>query len=276
MSKKREKSKKYVAIIGCGVIGGALAEHADKKLGEYVSKIFLYDKCVEKSEILSKKLSKAYVCDSLEDAIQKADLIVEASVPKVVPIILKQAVNKNKDVMIMSVGGVLGCTKLLEKAEKKKIRILIPSGAISGIDGMKSAKLAGITAVSITTRKPVMSIKGAPYLEKKGIELDKIKEETVIFDGNACEAIEAFPANINVSAILSLAGIGPKKTKVKIIISPEYTKNVHEICIESGAGKITTRTENVPSPDNPKTSYLAVLSAKAALDGYFANVRLGT
>ncbi|MFQ5952709.1 MAG: aspartate dehydrogenase domain-containing protein, partial [Candidatus Omnitrophota bacterium] len=135
---------------------------------------------------------------------------------------------------------------------------------------------AGIESVTITTRKPPKSIKGAPYLSENNIDVEGIKEETVIFEGNALDAIKGFPKNINVSALLSIAGIGPEKTRVKIVVSPEYTRNTHEIEVKSKAGTIKTRTENVPSPDNPKTSYLAALAAIASLRGYFDSIKIGT
>lgn len=129
---------------------------------------------------------------------------------------------------------------------------------------------------TITTRKAPRSIKGAPYLLENNIDVEKITRETLVFEGNALDAVKGFPKNINVSALLSISGIGPEKTKVRIIVSPKYTKNIHEIEVNGKAGTIRTRTENVPSPDNPKTSYLAVLAAIASLRGYFDSVRIGT
>jgi len=147
---------------------------------------------------------------------------------------------------------------------------------VLGLDGVKAARLGAITEVTLTTRKPPAGLKGAPYIEEKGIDLDAIKDEELIFEGAAGEAIKAFPKNVNVSATLSLAGIGAEKTKVRIICSPKYVRNSHEIELKGEAGTFFIRAENVPSPDNPKTSYLAVLSALATLKGIASAVRVGT
>jgi len=269
-------SQKTLGIIGCGNIGATLARAADKDLADKISRIILWDIDPQKTALLKKELSNAEAASGADEVIDAADLIVEAAAPSVVEGLLEKAVEKRKDIMIMSIGGVLGNAELLKDARKQGIRVMLPSGAISGIDALKAAKVAGIDSVTITTRKPPISLKGAPYLADKGIEIDKIKGETVIFEGSAADAIKAFPKNINVSVLLSLAGIGAQKTRVRIITSPEYTRNTHEVEVKGRSGVITARTENVPSPQNPKTSYLAVLSAIAALSEYFDTVRIGT
>ncbi|MBI4708486.1 MAG: DUF108 domain-containing protein, partial [Candidatus Omnitrophica bacterium] len=154
-------------------------------------------------------------------------------------------------------------------------QIYLPSGAICGLDGVKSASLGRIDKVTLTTRKPPRSLEGAPYLVSKGINLSQIKQETLLFEGTAEEAIRGFPQNVNVCATLSIAGIGPEKTRVKIITSPFYTSNIHEVEAEGAFGRLTVRTENVPSPQNPKTSYLAALSAIATLKQILEPVKIG-
>jgi aspartate dehydrogenase len=178
--------------------------------------------------------------------------------------------------MVMSVGGLIGHEDLLKKASKKCVKVYIPSGALCGVDGLKSSSTGRIKSVTLTTRKPPKGLEGAPYIKEHNINLAAIKNETVIFTGSAKDAIKAFPQNVNVSAVLSLAGIGAGKTRVRIITSPQYTKNIHEVEIESEAGRIFTRTENVPSKTNPRTSELAVFSAIATLKGITDSVRLGT
>ena len=268
--------KKTIAIIGCGAIGTALAKYADEKMRRSIAEIIVFDTDAEKADILKEKIGGVTTAGSIEDAFEKADLVVEAAIAAAVPGILKLALEKNRDVMFMSIGGILGSESLLESAREKGIKVLLPSGAIAGVDALKSSRIAGIESVRITTRKPPRSVAGAPYLAENGIDVDAITEETVIFDGNAREAMKGFPKNINVSALLSLAGIGAERTGVRIIVSPAYERNSHEVEILSGAGTVTARTENVPSPDNPKTSYLAALAAMAALEGYFDTVSVGT
>jgi len=269
-------SKKIIGIVGCGVIGSALAEHAGKSLTKIIAEIILCDSDIRKAEVLAEKIQNAVVANSAEETLKKADLIIEAASPQVVPDLVKAALGQGKDVMVMSIGGFIGNEGLLAEAREKNIRLILPSGAVAGIDALKSAGLAGIESVTLTTRKPPRSVKGAPYLSEKGIDVETITDETVIFEGSALDAIKGFPKNINVSALLSLAGIGAENTRVKIVVSGEYTKNTHEIEVKSKAGTLTTRAENVPSPGNPGTSYLAVLAAIASLEGYFDTVRIGT
>jgi len=267
---------KTIGIIGCGAIGTALAGYAERELAPFVSGMVLYDRESEKARTLAGKLTKARPAGSMEEAVDKADIVIETASAGAAAGILKEAIKKQKDIMMLSIGGLVASAPLFEEAREKGIRLMLPSGAIAGIDAVKAARIAGIESVTLTTRKPLASIKGAPYLLKKGIDVDKIKEETVIFEGTAREAIEGFPRNINVSVLLSLVGEGPDKTKVKIIVSPEYTRNMHEIEVKSKAGTIKTRTENVSFPENPKTSYLAALSAMVVLKGYFDTVQIGT
>jgi len=268
--------KKTIGIIGCGTIGTAIIEYVKNNLGKYVSDVFLYDVDFDKCMILVKKFENVYIGENVNDTISKSDLIIEAAHPLFVPEFLDSIIEHKKDAMVMSIGGVLGREDILAKAAENEIKIMLPSGAISGIDAIKAFSIAGIDTVSITTRKPPRSLKGAPYLTKNNIDIENISKETLIFEGNALQAIKGFPKNVNVSSLLSIVGIGPEKTKVKIIVSPDFSRNSHEIEVIGNAGKLTTRTENVPSPNNPKTSYLAPLAALAALKEYFSTVRVGT
>lgn len=268
--------KKVLGIIGCGAIGSALTERAAEKMQSWVSGIVLYDRDIEKAEVLASKLKKVSIAGSMKDAVLASDLIVEAAHPEVARELLKMALEKRKDIMILSIGGLLGREELLDEAVKAGITVILPSGAVGGIDAIKAARIAGIDLVTLTTRKSPASLKGAPYLEENNIDIMSIKKETLVFEGSVSLAVKGFPKNINVSALLSMAGIGPEKTKVKIISSPEYDKNIHEICVQSKAGTFTFRAENVPFPLNPKTSYLAALSAMTALEEFLSRSRVGT
>jgi len=177
----------------------------------------------------------------------------------------------------MSAGGIIDHHKELSVlAAENKCRVFIPSGAICGIDGLKAAACGKINKVTLTTKKPPKAFLGIPYVLKKKIRLDNLNKETVLFQGDAYDAIRAFPQNINVAATLSLAGIGAQNTIVRIIACPDITQNMHEIEIDSDAGRIFSRSENLIHPDNPKTSYLAVLSAIATLKQILEPIKIGT
>lgn len=268
-----------IGIVGCGAIGSSLAKTIVKNFSKRAKLVSLYDIDKDRSIGLSRLVSGTALlaAEDLRHLISKSDLVIEASCAKRSWHIARQALSKRRDIIIMSVGGVIAHFRQLYKLAKKyNAKVYIPSGAICGIDALKAACCSKIKKVTLTTKKPPRAFLNAPYVIKRKICLDKIKKETVIFEGNASLAIKAFPQNINVAATLSMAGIGPKSTFVRIIASPNLEKNIHEIEIDSAAGRIFSRTENVIHPDNPKTSFLAVLSAVAALKQILTPVRIGT
>lgn len=270
------KKKIKVGIIGCGTIGSELAIACAARMRDSMDLIGICDSDEKKTSALNGLLKGKVPVMKLDGLIKKADLIVEAASALVSADILKKAIESKKDIMIMSIGGLIGNEDLLQRAAKESIKVYLPSGAISGIDALKSARAGRIDSVTLTTRKPPRGLEGAPYLKEKDIKLSDISKETVIFDGTAKEAIKGFPQNVNVCAALSLAGIGADKTRVRIVTSPDYVKNIHEVEIKGDFGNITTRTENVPSGSNPKTSQLAIFSAIATLEGIAESVRIGT
>lgn len=269
-------TKLRVGIIGCGAIGSEIARACGSRLSGCVELAALCDADRGKAEALKASLAEKADVVSLEELIVCSDLVVEAASAAVSAAVLEKCVNAGKDCLIMSVGGLLPRLDLLKKADERNIGVYIPSGAVCGIDGLKSASAGSIDSVTLTTRKPPKGLEGAPYLKEKKIDLRKVTKETVVFEGTAIEAVKGFPANVNVSAVLSLAGIGAQRTKVRIVTSPEYTKNSHEVEVTGDFGTISTKTENLPSKANPKTSGLAIYSAIATLEGIARSVRVGT
>ena len=266
-----------VGIIGCGTIGGELAQKITRGNFPGLTLSFLSDIDYEQAMVLKKKLRRRVRIISTKELIEKSDIIIEAASKNMSFDVALDCLCKGKVVIIMSVGGLIQDVKKLERAlTKTKGTLYVPSGAICGIDGVLAAKRSTITSVTLTTRKPVKGLIGAPYFKKKGIRIEKIKKETVVFNGTAKQAIQYFPKNVNVAAILSLASLGVNKTRVKIVTSPLFKRNSHEVCIEGGFGSMSMRTENVPSPTNPKTSYLAILAAEAVLAKMCSKMKLGT
>ncbi len=266
-----------IGIIGCGTIGKAIAEYCADKLKNRVLLRALFDMDKAKAEALKTTISsKAAIVDSMDSLIKVSDLVVEAASVEAATELLDKAIKARQDVMIMSVGALAGTQDFISLAREAGCKVYIPSGAILGLDGIKAAALAGIDTITLTTTKPVKGLKGAPYIQEKKIDLDTLKGDTVIFDGSARDAIKAFPKNINVSCILGLAGVGMDKTKVKIICSPKANSNTHEIKVSSKAGEFFIQARNVPSPENPKTSYLALLSAIATIKNIVDSINIGT
>lgn len=210
---------------------------------------------------------------------QPIDIVVEAASQDAVKDVALSVLQNKKDLMIMSVGALLdeSIYDILSDACKDfKKTIYLPSGAIAGLDGIKSVK-DELESLSITTTKHPRSLKGAKFFETYEINLDEIDSATAIFEGSAKEAVSLFPANINVAALLSLIGIGSEKTGVKIIADPNTDKNTHHIEATGKFGKMTFTIENIPDPNNPKTSRLAILSAIQTLKKYCSDdIQIGT
>jgi aspartate dehydrogenase len=266
-----------VGLMGCGAIGTALAKYLDKD--ERFELSYLLDNDMQRCEALAKKTRRSEPACVLRVAdMEGADLVIESASQECVaeraPNVLERC-----DLMIMSVGALSDgrlLETLLKKAEEKDRKIYVPSGAISGLDGIKAACRGNVDYVRLTTRKPPKSLEGAPGIKELGISLGSIRKPTVIFEGSARQAARLFPRNMNVSIALSLAGIGADRTKVRIMADPFIDANVHEIEAEGTFGKLTCRTENVPTPSNSKTSYLAALSAMSLLDQIAGRMKVGS
>ena len=265
-----------IGIVGCGAIGSFLAKHIEKDFKNKSDLIGICDIDNKKAKLLSKFLQSKPAVLNLESLIRKSDLVIEAASSRVSYQIAVKSIRAGKNIMIMSVGGLIDKGNLFALAKKKNCAIYLPSGAISGLDALKAASMAKIKKVVLTTKKSPRALKGAPFIERNKIDLDSIKKETVIFNGTAKEAIKGFPQNINVAATLSLAGIGARRTCVRIISSPQFRHNIHEVEVTGDFGRMVSRTENLPSPENPKTSYLAMLSALAMLKQILEPIKIGT
>jgi aspartate dehydrogenase len=268
-----------IGIVGCGAIGTSLAKIVVKEFRTGARLAAVYDTDTMRSAAIAQTVIKNSRCavKDLKALILRCDLIIEAASAKCSLEVARAVLTAGKDIVVMSVGGVVSQYGALAKlAARRNARLYIPSGAIAGIDALKAARFGNIKSVTLTTRKPPQSFKSVPYIKEHSIDLDSIRSDKVLFSGTAIEAMKHFPQNINVAGILSLAGIGPEATKVCIVASPAATRNSHEIVIEAAAGTITTKTENVIHPDNPKTSYLAVLSAAALIRQILDPVQIGT
>ncbi len=270
--------KLKIGIVGCGAIGTSLARHIVSHFRRNARLVALYDLNGQKANALAQDCGRRNLAvGKLQTLISKSDLVIEATALSASFEIAKKVILHSCDIMIMSVGGILKYYEPLKRlAEKKGAKIFIPSGAISGIDAIKAASSGKIKKVTLTTIKPAKAFLGVPYVMKRNISLSNLKEDTVLFEGSALAATAAFPQNINVAATLSLAGIGPKKTIVKIVASGKVSRNIHEIKVESDSGLLFSRTENIAHPKNPKTSFLAVLSAIAMLKQILAPIKIGT
>ncbi len=266
-----------VGIIGCGTIGTELALACHKNFKGEVTLEAIADTDLARARKLQHKIRPKPKILSSDLLIRRSDLVIESASKHAAYEVAKKALSLGKDVMVMSVGGLLGKEKeVFELARTHRCCLYLPSGGVVGIDGLKAAKIGKIHRVTLTTRKPPQGFEDSPYVLKHGIKLKNLKQEKLLFEGDAATAVKGFPKNINVSATLSLAGLGAKKTKVRIIASPHMLVNVHEVYVQGDFGSFYARTENFPSEQNPKTSRLAILSAVATLERILKNVKIGT
>ncbi|MCK5179852.1 MAG: DUF108 domain-containing protein [Candidatus Omnitrophica bacterium] len=274
---KSTTNRVKVGIIGCGAIGSRIAKSIKKDFKKDCQLTGLYDIDQKKADQLAKGLSlREAVKKTIPELIKSCDCMVEAVTAKNTQAIIRQALEAKRSVLSMSVGKLLNASDLFRLAKKNKCHLLVPSGAIAGIDAIKAASLVGIDTITLTTRKPPTGFANNPYLIKKGIDPSKITKETVLFKGDVAAAVKAFPRNINVAATLALASRSRKKIIIHIIVSPKYKTNSHTIELTGKFGRIVTQTDNFVCPDNPKTSYLAVLSGLQTLKQYCSGVFIGT
>lgn len=211
----------------------------------------------------------------LDVLVEASDLVIEAATQAALEALAPKVLDAGKDLMVLSCGALLGRDDWVELAARRRARILIPSGAIAGLDGVKGARVGAISRVSVETRKPPRALVGAPWVEANRIDLEALTGETLLYEGSATEACRAFPANVNILAALSLAGVGPERTRVRIFAVPGLERNSHRVTVEGEFGRLEVQVENVPS-ENPRTGKLSYLSAIALLRDLAAPLRVGT
>jgi len=263
-----------VGIAGLGAIGRQVCLALDEGLpGLRLVGATARDR--EKADRFLKRLGSPVPFLSLEDLVEASSIVVEASTQKHLEEIAPKTLKAGRDLVVLSCGGLLGRQDWVDLAATNRCRILVPSGAIAGLDGVKGARIGAITSVTMESRKPPRGLAGAPWIEQQRIDLDAITRETLIFEGSATEACRAFPANVNVVAALSLAGIGPEKTRIRIFASPEQPLNRHRITVQGEFGRLAVEIENVPS-ENPRTGKLSYMSTIALLKELGAPLRVGT
>lgn len=265
-----------LGIVGCGTVGSSLARLIQRRFSHLCDLTCLADIDLEKARRLAKKLGRRVAVVSQREMVRRCDLIIEAASARAAVSLARAVLRRGKSILVMSVGGLLHHDEIFKRFRRSRGRLFLPSGAIAGVDGLLAARLGKIKKVTLTTRKPPEALQGAPFILARHINLRKVKKETLLFRGPASKAVKAFPQNINVAALLSLAGIGPRRTRVEIFASPSIKSNIHQVEVEGDFGRFVAVTENRPCPGNPKTSYLATLSPAALLEKVLGSVVVGT
>jgi aspartate dehydrogenase len=275
---------KKVGIIGYGSIGKEIIAAAKREEIPNAKIVALFDKEPQVISSAGQDNAELHLFSDFNKFYESPvysslDIIIECASKDAVREYGKRVLMSKKDLLVLSVGGLSDKNFLLELKELStfnNVKIWIPTGAIAGLDSIRSVRKY-IDSLTITTTKHPKSFAGAPYFKNSKINLEDISKETVLFEGNAIRAIELFPANVNVAVSIGLAGIGLEKTRVKIIADPMVSVNKHEILCKGSFGEIQIIVQNIPSPANPKTSYLASISAIECLRSLCnENFRIGT
>ncbi len=269
-----------IGLIGVGAIGRYILDGVRRGEAGAVQVVGVAD--VPAAEAKLREVADAAGCAWTTEPVGLvglgAELVVEAASQAAVREHAIPVLEAGADILVMSVGALadgafLG--DLAAAAERCGRRVHVPSGAIGGLDVLRSARAAGLDEVTLTTSKPPRALVGAPYLAARGLDVAAVRERTVVFEGPAAEAVRHFPANVNVAATVALAGVGPERTTVRVVADPTLSRNVHELHARGAFGELTLRLANLPSPANPKTSLLACLSPLALIRRLAEPIQVG-
>lgn len=273
------QKKVRVAALGAGTIARLVLEHSrNGNLPEIEFVALSGRNAASRGATLAREFGLPYVVGGAGLLAYKPDVILEAASHEAVRQHLVPFLKKGIGVIVLS-SGALTDDRLRRDAENAAqdsgALLYVPSGGIGGLDALKAACAAGVDQVSIEVAKPPAAWKGIPYVDALRLELDKLERPHTLFEGTAREGVPHFPQNVNIAAVLSLAGVGPDQTRLKVVADPSLTSNTHTIRVSGRTGRFTVVLENVPMPDNPKTSWLACCSALSALRSIAGRVRYG-
>ncbi len=264
-----------IAVGGFGAIGKAVAKALDDGIDGLELAAVSANNIAKAQGYISDKFNSNYNVLPLGELANVADVVVECCPAKYLADIATPALIQGKSVVVISVGALLSNPQLETLAREHGGRILVPSGALLGLDAVQSANQGTIYEINMITQKPPLGLKGAPALEKAGIDMDRVKVPTKVYDGTANDAIEGFPANLNVAVALGMAGTGPDKTHLEIWADPTVVRNTHTIKVRSDSADLTLKIENIPTEENPKTGKITPLSVISTLRRLTAPIVIG-
>lgn len=265
--------ERRVALIGFGAVGRqVLALVADGAAGDVdIVAVLVRDSARYAAEADRHRIP--FVGSVAEILALRPDIVVEAAGHDAfrshVPPILEAGV----EVLAISVGALADPDTLeivRTAAQRGGTRLRVPSGAIAALDAISAAAVGRLERVTHTVRKPPIGL--LPPDEAAEVVASGRPRE--LFAGPAREAALRFPANVNVVAAVSLAGIGLDRTEARVVADPGVTRNVHELLVEGTFGRLTVTMENNPS-ENPKTGRIVPLSVARALRAYSEPIVVG-
>ncbi len=265
-----------LAIAGLGAIGLAVARAVDAGRIPGIDLVAVSARNRAKALTAMAGFKSVPPVVELAELAEAADVVVECLPAQEFAAVASPAVERGRIFMPLSVGALIDHMDLVARARTTGARIVVPTGALLGLDAVRAAAEGTIASSKIVTRKPPAGLAGAPLVVERGIDLDGVAEPLLLFEGSAREAIAGFPANVNVAVALSLAGIGPDATRAEIWADPGVTRNTHTIVVRSDSSDLTMTIENIPSEENPRTGRITALSVLAALRRLTAPLVVGS
>ncbi len=264
-----------IAMGGFGAVGREVARRLDNGIpGLKLSAVSARDR--EKAQANMANFREPVPIVPLPELANTAELVVEALPAARFRELADATLKAGKMFMPLSCGQLLEHWDVVELASAYGGRIIVPTGALLGLDAVRAAAEGNIESVRMVTRKPPGGLKGAPFVDQNGIDLDTVDEPLKLFEGSARDAIPGFPANLNVAVALSLAGVGPDRTMLEIWADPTISRNSHEIHVEADAARFSLKIEGVPTEENPRTGKITALSTVACLRGLVSTLKVGS
>ncbi|WP_240932570.1 aspartate dehydrogenase [Pelagibius litoralis] len=264
-----------VAIAGFGAIGFAVAEALDNGIGGLeLAAVSARDAARAQNRMSAFKNPVPVL--PFTDLAAQADVVIECLPAAHFAELAVSVLGRGGTLIPLSVGALLPRPELIDLARAKGGTIIVPTGALLGLDAVRACAEGPVESVTLVTRKPPGGLAGAPHLVDNDISVENLTEPKLVFEGTARDGARGFPANVNVGAALSLAGIGPDKTTLQIWADPTVTRNTHTVQVEADAARLTMTIENVPTEENPKTGKITALSVLATLRRMAGPLRVGT
>lgn len=269
------KKELKVAVGGFGAIGRPVAAALDNGIPNLrLVAVSGRNKARIEEEMVT-TFSRPVPVLPLEQLGDVADVAVECAPAAELCRLAEPLLSRGKTLILLSVGALLESLHLVDIARDNGGRILVPSGALLGLDAVRAAAEGRIESVHMVTRKPATGLEGAPFLNGSNISLANLSDAKLLFSGPAGDAIKGFPANLNVAIALSLAGVGPEQTQLQVWADPSVTRNTHDIEVVSDSAHLRMQIQNIPSEGNPKTGKITALSAISTLRALTAPLVIG-
>ena len=264
----------HIGLAGLGAVGLDVAKRLIAGIpGLKLTAVAVRD--IQKAKRALPQIGDSVPVRKATELADDCDVVVECLPPALFRDVALSAIDKGRIFMPLSVAQLLENEDLIERAKQKGARILVPTGALIGLDAVRAAAEGKIHSVKMVTRKPPAGLEGAPYLQARGLSVTGLKEPLKVFEGTAREGARGFPTNVNVAAALSLAGIGPDLTRLEIWADPNVTRNTHTISVDADTARFTMTIENIPS-ENPRTGKSVAPSTVAALRALVSELKVGS